>query len=190
MAKCKFFYGNQAVSPKGTSNWNYINTRVNVVSGEEKGFGTTLAFSAADTDELLKKLKGIYEDAKESEEGKELIWKGEPHLSSEDNEGNTVFKFKRTRKDENGEWQKIPLVDAHNKPLPLETDIGTGSVLRAIYQPAAYWVNKSNSGVTLFLEKIQVVELKKFSGGSGSSVDFPTEDNGSSVDFPSDDDII
>ena len=190
MAKCKFFYGSNAVSPKGTSNWNYINTRVNVVNDEEKGYGTTLAFSKADTDELLKKLKGIYEEAKESEEGKELQWKGEPHLSSEDNEGNIVFKFKRTRKDENGEWQKIPLVDTHNKPLPLETNIGTGSILRAIYQPAVYWVNKSNAGVTLFLEKVQVVELKSFGGGSGSPVDFPVEDSGSSVDFPSDDDII
>lgn len=186
-SKCKFFYGGQALSPKGKANFVYINTRVNVIQGEEKGYGITLEFPKKETKELQDSFLKLFEEKKQTEECKELVWQGDPYPGySEDADGNPVFKLKSNRQDKNGKWEKIPLVDSKNNPLPLDTNIGSGSIVRAIYTPAVYWVNKKNFGVTLFLDKLQVLDLKTFSSGvNRSTVEFPEEDGYvASVDFP------
>jgi len=188
-SKCKFFYGKQTVSPKGEAKYVYINTRVNVINDEEKGYAITLKFSDKDTKNLQKAFSDLFDEKQGTDECKELLWLGDPFPGySEDDEGNPVFKFKSNKKEKNGRWTKIQLVDSKNNPIPLDTNIGTGSTVRAIYTPAVYWVNKKNFGVTLFVDKLQVIDLKEYSGGGGSSLEFPEEDDGyeAPVDFPED----
>ena len=190
MSKCKFFYGEQMLSPKGEASYAYINTRVNVMNGDEKGYAITLKFNDKDTKKLQDTLAKQLEAAKETDDGKELQWNGDAYPGcTEDSEGNTVFKFKSTKKDKNEQWRKVGLVDSKNNPIDLNTNIGSGSIIRAIFTPAVYWVNKKNFGVTLYVDKLQVVELKEYSGGSGKTMDFPEEDGYvAPVSFPAEED--
>lgn len=187
-SKCKFFYGQQTVSPKGEANYVYINTRVNVVNDDEKGYSITLKFNDKDTKALQqsfqKQLKTI------QEEQADLQWQGDAFPGySEDTEGNPIFKFKSSKKDKNGNWAKVRLVDSKNNQLPFDTEIGSGSIVRAIFVPTVYWVNKKNFGVTLFVDKLQIVKLEEYSGGNGSNLSFPEEDGYvAKVEFPTEDD--
>lgn len=185
-----FFYGQQEVSSKGKANYVYINTRVDTYQGDPKGYSITLGFPEKDTKALTKKLEALLVSAKESEWGQEKQWVGEGNIPpSEDAEGNSFFKFKSSKKDKAGQWTKVELVDSKNNPLPENTNIGSGSLVRAIFTPAVYHLSKKNFGVTLFVDKLQVVELKEYSGGAGSNLSFPEEDGYvAKVDFPTEDD--
>ena len=188
MANSKFFYGKQSVSEKAEANYVYINTRVNVFDGEEKGYMITLKFPEKYTSKLEEDAKELINEAKESEWGQGKQWLGNGNeCYSEDENGNHVFKMKSS-KQTNGKWTKVKLVDSKRAPMPLDTNIGTGSIVRAIFTPAVYNLSKKNWGVTWFIDELQVVDLKEYQGGGGSNLEFP-EDDGyvAPIGFPDDD---
>lgn len=170
-------YGKQQVSQKGTVNYVYINTRVNEYQGKENGYAITFKFDDKYTKQLQGELESFLKETMTSDEGRKLKWSRDPYPGwTEDAEGNPVFKFKSIKKNADGTYKKVTLRDAHNNDLPLDTNIGSGSICRAIFTPCVYHNSQKDNGVTLYIDKLQVVKLEEYSGGS--NLEFPEEDDG------------
>lgn len=188
---------------KGTAMWAKVNTQVDVYEGKETGYTINVYFDEVTTAKLKKQALDIIEAAKESGEyvnkktGKPLQWR-EPArtpIKTDDNDKEyVVFKTKHTKVVDGEEVKKmVPLFDAYGKPMDAETAIGNGSIVKINYTPTEYHLSSDNNGVKFFLNAIQVIDLKTFSGGAdGSSFGFGVEatneyfgdDLGNPEDFP------
>ena len=82
---------------------------------------------------------------------------------------NTLFKFKQKpvfkSKDGTERAVKIIVIDAKMKPC--KVDIGWGSTVKVAYSPVPYTVN-GKSGVTLYFNAVQVIELVEYDSMQGS----------------------
>jgi hypothetical protein len=180
-------YGKQQISEKGIANYIYINTRINEYQGKPTGYGVTLKFAKAYTEKLKKELEDFLSEVQNSEEGKKKEWSRDPYPGyTKDEKGDIIFKFKSIKKDDNDEYLKIKLKDSKNNDMPLNTNIGSGSTMRVDFTPTVYWNSKKDNGVTLYINKAQVVKLEEYTGGA--NLDFP-EDDGyiGDISFPEDD---
>ena len=162
----KFFYGETMVANEaGEANYVYINNRVNEYNGN-KSFSVNMKFSEKYTKELCGTLEKLLDEHMKSQDGKQLKWSRNPVPGYiEDNEGNITSKMSAKRKDAKGELAKVPLYDSQGNELDPMTNFGSGSIVVPMFQPAVYHMNANNNGVTLYLEGIQLIEPKIYTGG-------------------------
>lgn len=160
-------YGDRATSGIGEATYVYINTRSNVYEGQDNGYSITIKFKPEYTEKLKTQLESFLEEVQKSEDGSKKKWSRNPIPGySELEDGSIVFKFKSKRKNSNGEWTKIPLVDSKNNVVDPMTSIGSGSSVRVMFQPAVYHGSSTVNGVALYLDKIQIVNLVEYAGTS------------------------
>lgn len=61
------------------------------------------------------------------------------------------------------QWSFRPnIVDGQNKPIPVDTQIGSGSILKLLFEVAPYNMPEVGAGITLRLDGVQVLKLQLF----------------------------
>lgn len=83
----------------------------------------------------------------------------------EDDEGNIVFKTSVKAVDNDGNPNKVDLVDAHKNDIS-GTIVGNGSKIKVLAYLMPY-DQGANKGVTLRLKKVQVIDLVEYSEDFG-----------------------
>jgi hypothetical protein len=80
-----------------------------------------------------------------------------------------LFKFKQkaTIKGRSGEAREVKIMVVDSQMKPCNVDIGWGSTVKVSYSPIQYTVN-GKSGVTMYFNAVQVIELVEYEGSEGS----------------------
>lgn len=179
----------QIVTAKGEILYPKIR-QTETFNGEDTGkYTVTFKPSKEEADKLIERLEREWEAAKQSSELKGKVYKKGtlPNLGwREDKDGDIVFKAKTSAviKTKKGETIKreVPVYDSKGKPIT--EDIGHGSIGRLSITPAPYHTASTNYGLVLYLNGIQVVDLKPpGSFNSAESLGFGEED-GYTVEDP------
>lgn len=155
----------QIVTAKGEILYPKIRT-TELYNGEDTGkYAVNIKFSKEDTDKFMGRLEDEWEAAKQSAEFKGKTFKKgvPPNLGfREDKDGDIIFKAKTsaTIKTKKGDIieRTVPVFDAKGKPI--EGDIGHGSIGRLSVTPAPYHTSSTNFGIVLYLNGIQIIDLK------------------------------
>lgn len=163
---------------QGVAQYAKVNTSVDVYEGKETGYCINVYFDEATTAKLKKQFLDVLKTAKESGEyvnkktGKPLAWRDTPRIpvkTDDDGKEFVVFKTKHTRLVDGEEVRKyVPVFDAYGAPMGNDVAIGNGSIVKINYTPAEYHLSADNNGAKAFLNAIQVLELKTFSGGGSA----------------------
>lgn len=162
--------------------------RTEVYQGNDTGkYSITLKPSKKDADALLQRLERVWEEAKSKEYGDKTFKKGsEPFLGyRETKEGDMTFKAKTSAeiKTKTGEVLQRTVAVFDAKGLPMEEDVGHGSIVKLSVSAAPYYISSNNYGLSLYLNAVQVLEYKApGSGGDAASYGFDVEDGYSSAD--------
>jgi hypothetical protein len=144
-----------------------------------------LAVPTAAAEELIAKLDELHAEAqvqakKENPKVRSIKESNLPYKTSEENPDETIFAFKKRASFKDNEDRmipmRLPLFDAGNKPLPKDTRIGGGSILRVSFEPVMYYTAKVGAGITLRMKAVKVIELKEYNGGSAENFGFEPED--------------
>lgn len=97
-------------------------------------------------------------------------------------DGDTYFKFKTkstyTTKAGDILNRVIPIYDSQGKPLPKNTDVGHGSIVKVAYTIHPYYKTKTIKGLTLYLNAVQVLELVEKGERDAGSYGFGAEEGG------------
>lgn len=154
--------------------------------GQEIGYTIKLLMSQENTAKFKLFLEKELAKAAESPEFKGKSFAGANMGLSTDKDGNEVFKFKTkaTFQNRNGETFKktLSIFDAFGKPVPEEINVGHGSIVKVAFSTKAYWKNRNMKGLTLYLEAVQVIELKEgFGGASADEFGFGAVEGGFSI---------
>ncbi len=189
----------QIVTAKGEILYPKIR-QTETFNGEDTGkYVVSIKLSKEETDKLIARLEDEWEAAKQSPEFRNKTFKKgtEPNLGyREDKDGDIVFKAKtsaviKTKKGETIE-REVPVFDAKGKPI--KDDIGHGSIGRLSITPAPYHTASNNYGLVLYLNGIQIVDLKppgSFNSaeslGFGEEDGYTVEDPAADMGFPPDD---
>lgn len=174
MAKTKIH-----TTPKGVIYYPHLRTP-EVFEGEEVGFTAKIMFDAETTNKFFAHLEAALEEAEAAFPGKSF--KNASLGSSEDKDGNTMFKFKANTsfKTKAGDTihRTIPIYDSNGKPLDEKADIGTGSIVRIAYSIYPYWKSAKTNGLSLRLEAVQVIEYKPPYSRDAAGFGFEVEEGG------------
>lgn len=160
---------------EGTAFYPYLRTP-ETFEGKEIGYSIKLMMSQENTAKFKAFLAKELEKASQDPEFKGKSFANANMGISEDKDGNELFKFKTKASytNRNGEEFKktLPVFDAFGKPVPEDINVGHGSVVVVAFSTKAYWKNKNMKGLTLYLEAVQVLELKEGYGAGGSADEF------------------
>lgn len=166
MAKSNFL---KVTSPKGEAFYPYLKSP-EMYEGNPVGFTIQAAFGKKDTEALIKTLEAELKRAKGDPAFKGKTWQKEPTLGyREKPDGTIMFKFKTKHEYErDGEIikRKVPIFDA--KGTPTDVNIGNGSTVKVAFQVVPFWKSARNNGVTMYLDAVQVLELKEYAGGGSA----------------------
>lgn len=169
MAKLK-----TTITPKGTLSWPYIgkpDTRYN----PEGVYKTSLIVPAKEAESLMEMCKQSFI----SEYGdKKLAKANMPFTVEEDSDGNetgnVIFKFKSKRAPK--------LYDAKGKEIKKVLQVASGTVAKVATAINPYQTG-INTGVSLYLNDVQIIELVEFGAGAKFSAEDGYEDDGSAPAF-------
>ena len=147
------------VSPKGVAQYPWL-TKADTKFTPDGVYKVDLQLEAEEAKPLQDKLKKLY---------KEHFPKGSGRMPFKvDDAGNVVFKFK-TKK-------KPVLFDASGQPMLDNINIYGGSKVK-VSATAGPYEAAGNTGITLYLNAVQVIELVQGNNGSDvSSFGFAVED--------------
>lgn len=150
--------------------------------GKDVGYTAQIVFDTKETNALIARIDEELEKAKASIKLKPgQKWSSDPFLGyREDKDGNIVFKFKTTShfQTRTGELvtRKIPVFDAHGKPIKDKLSIGNGTVAKIAYTLIPYWMSKAVNGIKLRLEAVQIIDLVEYGERKADSYGFDSEE--------------
>ena len=182
-------------SPKGTAVWPHLNAP-DTQYKDEGEYHVKLALDPAKDpkvqpflDELQARFD-TYVDEVKAEVGAAKAKKlkfNEPFTAELDDEGEETgkvlvkFKMKAQYKAKDGttKTNKPRFFDARGNPVANPATIGNGSILRISYGIAGY-STPQGTGISLYLNAVQIVELVEYTGtgGSAQSYGFEAEEDG------------
>ena len=159
---------------------------------EEGSFNITLRLTEAEAEQLKATLANEIAEAQAEMDEKfnelpiatrkkvgQPTW-NEPGVVEYDREteeptGYVLFRFKTkasyTNRQGETKERKIPVFDSMQQPVKLKDEPGYGSIVRVNFTPAPYFVSSSgNAGLTLYLNAVQILQLKE--GGVRSAADY------------------
>lgn len=150
--------------------------------GKEIGLTIKLMLDAEETEKFKEFLMGEVEKAKSLPEFKGKSFTNPNIGLGETKDGDEYFKFKTksTFTNKQGETftKTVPIFDSQGKPLPNSVEIGSGSIVKVGFSVNPYWSNKNLKGVTLYLEAVQVIELKEWGQQDAGAYGFAVEEGG------------
>ena len=161
------------VSPKGIASYPYL-TNPDTKFNPDGEYKVSLIVAGDDAskaiDFLTEKHNASVAQAKKENAGKRVKEGELPCIENDD--GTVTFKFKMkakvTPKKGDPFEQKPALFDAKGKPLTGETKVGGGSTIKVSYEVVPYYTAIAGAGVSLRLKAVQIIELKKYSGGGNA----------------------
>ena len=170
MAQSKF---PMHVSPIGTASWPWLN-KPDVRFDPDGIYHVKLIMSKGDA----KKVQGIVDPLMNG--GKHNPVKAELNDVGEDT-GNYVVQFKmkshvKTRK---GEFDQKPVI-LDKEGNRIDAIVGAGTKMKVDYQAIPF--DQGGGGVTMRLQKVRVLDLVEYEGGSGSDLDWGDEFKKDDVD--------
>lgn len=171
------------VTPKGRASWPYLHEKnTNFTKDpEEQHFECSIIITEEDAEEFIKKIQDLYESEKEAAiqaaktpKEKRVIRESERNIPirkerDEDDQltGNVIIKARSK--------SQPMVVDSHGNPMGPK--VGSGSEIRMSVNPR-FWKTPKGSGIKLWLNAVQVIELVEW-GAYGGPKSF--EDTGFSV---------
>ena len=171
----------QGVTPKGQLVYPHIYTPEEY-EGKDVGYSVQITLGQKETDAFIAQIDAELEKAKSTIKLKPgQKWSSDPFLGyKEDKDGNIVFKFKTTSsfQTRTGEIvsRKIPVFDAHGKPIKEPLSIGNGTVAKIAYTLIPYWMSKAVNGIKLRLEAVQIIDLVEYGERKADSYGFGSEE--------------
>lgn len=184
------------MSPKATAKWAVLN-KPDTKFKPEGEYRVTLVIPEADAQGFIEQLDKLHAaavaevkaqllaDPKKRLKAKTMKTENMPYSKDLDGEGEETglvkFNFKAKasgkRKDLT-EWTFKPRVfDAKGKPLAAGIQVWGGSVVKVAFQAKPYFVEASGqTGLTLSLQAVQVIELKTSGGADASAFGFTEEE--------------
>lgn len=178
MAKREF---TQGVTPKGSLLFPHI-YEPETYEGKDVGFTVNIKLDQKETDAFIAVIDKELEKAKHSIKLKPgQKWSAEPFLGyREDKDGDIVFKFKAnsqyTTKSGETHKVKIPVFDAHGKPIKATLSIGNGTIAKVAYTLVPYWISKVVNGIKLRLDAVQIIDLKEYGEKDAKGYGFGEEE--------------
>lgn len=162
----------KGITPKGVAIFPWI-TKADTKWKPEGEFRIRLKLEGNDADTLRAQIDEAYDKAIAlMAEEKEILPKkikkvDKPYKLEEDKEGNetgaVLFTFKQkaqiTLKDKTVKNIKVDVVDAKNKPLPKDTPVYGGSIVRVAFEALPFYAPASGAGLTLRLNAVKVLTL-------------------------------
>jgi hypothetical protein len=168
MAKLK-----NIITPKGILSWPYIakpDTRYN----PDGVYKTSLIVSAADAATLIETCKEVFT----AEYGTSKLAKANMPYEVNDESGEVTFKFKSKRQPK--------IYDAKGNAINKIPQIASGTLAKVATAMNPYQTG-INTGVSLYLNDVQILELVEYGGGAKFSAEegYEYEADDSSVKEPS-----
>lgn len=168
-------------TPAGIAQYPYLR-RPEVFDGAEVGYTIQMLFEQADLDALEKFILDELEKAQGLPEFAGKKWKNPAYGFRENKDGDILVKFKTkasfvSKKSGEVITKTLPVFDAEGKPIPANISPSSGSVCKVAYSVAPYHKGK-NCGLILYLEAVQVLELKTYEGTGASTFGFGKEEGG------------
>lgn len=171
------------VTCKGKAFYPHLRTP-EMFEGNDLGFTIKLIPSVEDAQKLEEFLRRELAKAATLPEfaGKKLNDAASLLGMGETPEGDTFFKFKTkstyTTKSGDVLNRVIPIYDSKGKPLPKDTEVGHGSIVKVAYSIHPYYKTKTIKGLTLYLNAVQVLELVERGERDATSYGFGAEEGG------------
>lgn len=174
----------QIVTPKGEALWAHLDAP-ELYEGKPVGYTIMQKLSAEDTLALKAKLLEVFDHACKNHpdfldsKGNTKPVLDEPQIGLKVNkDGEELFKFRTQHEYQNkaGETIKrtVPMFDA--KKNKITVDIGNGSIIRVAFTPSPYWKSKTNNGVALYMDAIQVIKHVPRGKNTAEAFGFGEED--------------
>lgn len=169
------------VTPKGKLYWAHV-YEPELFEGKDVGYSVNMKFGAKETNALIAKIDEELEKAKHSLKLKPgQKWSADPFMPyREDKDGDIVFKFKQASsyqtKDGVVHERKIPVFDAHGKPVKDQLSIGNDTAAKVAYTIIPYYISKAVNGIKFRLDALQIIDLKEFGEKSASGYGFAQEE--------------
>ena len=180
-------------SPKGVAKYPKL-SEPDTRFKEDGEFNTKLLLDAdaATTKEFIAVLKAAAEAAAEDAKADlkpakkttlevHYPFKAEIDPNSGEETGNIELSFKTaaTYKTKDGEVinRKIPLFDTKGKRIERKINVGSGSIIKVNFTPGPFYMaNGNKAGITLYLEAVQIIQLKEWKGATAESYGFGQEE--------------
>jgi len=171
------------VSPKGIAIWPKL-TVPDTKFKEDGEYTVRLAYTPSDKgvqaflDDLQARFDQFVEETKDAlgpAKAKKLKL-NDPFTEEADDEGNetgrVLVKFKANAQYKNKQGQVVKrtlrIFDAKGNPLASPPNIGNDSVLKISYSVGTY-STPQGSGITLYINAVQIVELVEYGAGGGDA---------------------
>lgn len=146
-------------TPIGELQWVSIDTpRTNPFNNNEE-YQASVICSAEEAQDTINQLKQIFKDEHPSKKPQSMGYKTL-------DDGRVEFRFKTKAQLSNGSQKVVKCVDAYKKPFPHKANIGNGSTGR-ISGAAGVYSQGANSGVSLYLNAVQVLEWQEYEADDG-----------------------
>tara|TARA_R110000782_G_scaffold6953_3_gene23585 strand:- start:58 stop:660 length:603 start_codon:yes stop_codon:yes gene_type:complete len=164
------------VTPAGTALYPRLN-EPDFKFNEAGEYKTGLVIPAADAQEFIGILEGLYDDAQETikaEQPGKKIKKADPPWTIQD-DGSLMVRFKMRAKIKTRDGREMTLtpiiVDA--KGTPCNVNVGGGSRIKVAFTTAPYHTALVGAGLSMRLQGVQVLTLSQ---GGGMDLGFGVEE--------------
>lgn len=169
------------ITPKGRLLFVSINGKEDTYQGKPTGsYAATIELDEKGYNKLKDELKKAWESSKEYADVKDEVDVMNPNLGvkkKKDKDGNIhyslkakISRFKKNKDGSNGEERVIKVVNGLNEEMPESTVIHNGSEGRLAIYPRPYKMSSANYGLSIKLQKIQLVKAAEY------GEEFPEDD--------------
>jgi len=160
------------IKARGIARYAHLNEPDKKFDQEYGVYSCDLVITAAGKQEIVNKIKPLYEqelkDVMDAHPGKKIEQKGLPIKDIEDGQFLLHSKLKGGHKNKvtGQEWIfSVALFDSTGKPLPEDVQVWGGSEVNLAFRPNFYYVPSIGFGVRFEIQAVQVIQLKN--GGVG-----------------------
>ena len=151
------------VTPKGRLQWVRVTTpRLNQFNGDME-YSASIIVDEKEAAPFVEMIKEMYREEHPKKKPQSLGYK-----TLDDN--SVSFNFKTKAKNKNGDDKKINVVDSYKKPFTHTTSIGNDTIGR-LSGVAVVYANGANTGVSLYLNAVQVLDYKEYSMDDGFDIE-------------------
>lgn len=170
---------------KGTAMWAHLASPEMFQGESTNNYTITLVPDKEALQTFLDECEVVWNEYKETPEISKKKFKGEPSFGiAEDEEGNAQIKFKTgstwKMKDGTVKEKHVPIFDGLGRVITKQVAgvLGNGSVIVVSYQLLPYAVSSMAYGISPRLSGVQVLKLKRFTGGGDAeSLGFKKHDD-------------
>lgn len=155
------------LTPKGELKWAFITGEGKKDLQGRNIYTVDLVLPLDEAEPLIEQITTLWEEEKPkgAKAPKSLGFK------VKEEEQTVTFTFKTSTTYKSGDPKEVEVFDSKNVKTKLTSRIGNGSIGRVAGSASIYDAGVAARGVTLYLDKVQILRLVKFVGGPTFDVD-------------------